>query len=271
MAMERDLLEARFARMGARLKVEEGEARSRNVLGGSFSIDVRRDERGEFFEICARPDRELEFEVVDLQPAERHLLLLVREGERKEKLLCGHDERQWFVAGVPGERGVASVQAAMEALKPAEVRQAQERRKLKPAERRRRKTTAYVRQGEWFFIPVPNLSVPERLILQNEPLSRGAGSKPHTMEECYRSGGEAVYVCERYPTGLGEVQYRRVLQKRPEAKGWNWQVMRRNPRVYVKGRISHPDHKTVELREWHRVLMNTEGESAVARNVAFLD
>jgi len=47
--------------------------------------------------------------------------------------------------------------------------------------------------------------------------------------------------------------------------------MRRNPAVYAKGRIRHADHKTITLHGWHRVLMNTEGQSKAMRNVAFLD
>jgi hypothetical protein len=47
--------------------------------------------------------------------------------------------------------------------------------------------------------------------------------------------------------------------------------MRRNPGVYVKGRIRHPDHATITLHVWHRVVMNTEGQSKAMRNVAFLD
>ena len=47
--------------------------------------------------------------------------------------------------------------------------------------------------------------------------------------------------------------------------------MRRNLGVYVKGRIRHPDHASIRLYGWHRVLMNTEGQSKAMRNVAFLD
>jgi hypothetical protein len=47
--------------------------------------------------------------------------------------------------------------------------------------------------------------------------------------------------------------------------------MRRNPEVYVKGRIRHPDHKTTVLPGWHRVVPNTENRAAAGRNVAFLD
>ena len=52
---------------------------------------------------------------------------------------------------------------------------------------------------------------------------------------------------------------------------WNWQVMRRNSEVYVKGRIRHPDHQTLVLPDWHRVVMNTENQSRAMQHVAFLD
>ena len=47
--------------------------------------------------------------------------------------------------------------------------------------------------------------------------------------------------------------------------------MRRNPGVYVRGRVRHADHATIILHDWHRVVMNTEGQSKAMRNVAFLD
>jgi hypothetical protein len=269
--MDRELLETRFARMGARLKVQEGTARDRSGSRTNLTVDVQRDRKGEFFEIRVRPAVDVRLEVVDLQPARRHLLLLAEDENRKLKFLCGHDERQWFVAAVPERNGVASVETAMEALKPVEVQRAQARQRIRTEDRRRRKTSAYIRQGEWFFMPALHVAVEEWRILHDEPLSRGNGSKPHIAEFCYRWGGEAVYVCDRYPRGLGEVDYQKLLTRRPAAKSWSWQVMRRNPQVFVKGRISHPDHKTIVLPEWHRVLMNTENQSAAMRNMVFLD
>ena len=47
--------------------------------------------------------------------------------------------------------------------------------------------------------------------------------------------------------------------------------MQRNPLVYVRGRVRHPDHATINLRGWHRVVMNTESQARAMRNVAFLD
>jgi hypothetical protein len=57
----------------------------------------------------------------------------------------------------------------------------------------------------------------------------------------------------------------------PNAKRWAWRTMRRNPRVYVRGRIRHADHATIQLHDWNRVLMNTESQARAMRNVAFLD
>ena len=103
-------LESQFARIGARVKLEE---ELRPVRGGSFSLDVQRDRRGEFFAIRLRPGQDLRVDVVDERPADRHLLLLVEERGVKQKFLCGHDERHWFVAAIPeAARGVTGVVAS---------------------------------------------------------------------------------------------------------------------------------------------------------------
>jgi hypothetical protein len=234
-------------------------------------LDVQTDRRGEFFEIARLPGADAAVEVLDVQPADRHLLLLVREGKDKSKYLCGHDERHWFVAGIPESAPVGTVRQAKEALKPAEVQTAQARHSLRAEARSRRKNAAYRRQGEWFFLPVASFTVDEQLVLKNEPLRRGNGGKPHWAEFCYRTGGESVYVCARHPNGVTEAQYKAILVRTPKAKGWGWKTMRRNPGVYVKGRIRHADHATITLHGWHRVLMNTEGQSKAMRNIAFLD
>jgi hypothetical protein len=268
--MDTDLLDIKFARIGARLKVTARPTR-RTRTSGVVSLDVQADRKGEFFEIVRQPGAEAEIAVLDVQPADRHLLLLVRAGKDKSKFLCSHDERHWFVAGIPESAPVGTVRQAKEALKPAEVRSAQARQGLSAKARNRRKNAAYIRQGEWFFIPDGDMAVDEKLVLPNEPLSRGGRSKPHWAEFCYRTGGETVYVCSKYPNGVTEAQYKGVLASSPKAKGWGWRTMRRNPGVYVRGRVRHADHATITLHGWHRVLMNTEGQSKAMKNVAFLD
>jgi hypothetical protein len=268
--MDRTTLEDKFARIGARLKVADRPSR-RGRTAAPVSLDVQADRRGEFFEVARQPGAGAEVDVLDVQPGDRHLLLLVREKGGKHKFLCGHDERHWFVAAIPESTPVGTVRQAKEALKPAEVRAAQAFHRVKAPARNRRKNAAFVRQGEWFFLPAPGLVVDEKLVLRDEPLTRGNGGKPHRAEFCYRTGGETVYVCPRHRNGVTQGQYERLLARNPKAKGWGWRAMRRNPGVYVRGRILHADHRTVVLHGWHRVLMNTEGQAQAMRNGAFLD
>ncbi len=268
--MDTNLLNLKFARMGARLKIADWPSRWSRI-NGIVSLDVRADRTGEFFEIARPAGIDAEIAVLDVQPAERHLLLLVRDGKDKSKFLCGHDERHWFVAGIPETAPVGTVRQAKEALKPAEVLSAQAGKGLRAKARNRRKNAAFVRQGEWFFLPATSLIVDDKLILSNEPITRGNGGKPHWAEFCYRTGGETVWVCSKHPNGVTEAQYKAILARNSRFKGWNWRTMRRNAGVYVRGRIRHPDHATITLHGWHRVVMNTEGQSKAMRNVAFLD
>ena len=265
-----DLL-AKFTRIGARVKVTDRTSRRFRTPAGSLSLDVRSDRSGESFEVASPGGYSPEVAVLDVQSADRHLLLMVRDGGEKHKYLCGHDERHWFVAAVPESAPVGTVRQAKEALKPPEVQVAQSHLGLRAEARNRRKNAAYRRQGEWFFLPVLGFAVDDALVLRNGPLRRGNGGKPHWTEFCYPTGEETVHVCARHPNGATPQQHEKILASNPKARGWNWQVMRRNPGVYVRGTVRHADHKTIALHDWHRVLMNTENQSKALRNVAFLD
>jgi hypothetical protein len=260
--MSNEVLQRRFATIGARVKVENA------LAGAAPRIDVRVDRRGEYFELRFDGARGAEAEVVDVRPDDRHLLLLLRADGDKSKFLCGHDERHWFVAAVPEEaRGVTGVATAMAALQPEEVRSAATRLR-RPQDRLRRRNGAYVRQGEWFFVPEPGLGVHEALVLRDEPLSRGRGT-PHVLELAYRRGGQLVYVNHRNPGGITEAQFGRLTREQQRRGGWSRMV--RDPELFARGAIRHPDHATIVLREWHRVLMNTEQQASAMRLVAFLD
>jgi hypothetical protein len=171
--------------MGARIKISEVVPNWRDPVG----INIREDKNGEFFDIKINANEPVDYEVVDLRSDLRHLLLIERSSNgSKNKFLCGHDERHWFVCAVPG-RSVSNVVKAMESLQPADVR-LEVMRKIKRAKNRlTRRNEAFVRQGEWFFVPVELPPFNENLILKNEPISRGNGSKPHFCEEVYRDGG----------------------------------------------------------------------------------
>jgi len=163
----------------------------------------------------------IEIEALDVQPRLRHLVLDV-VGWRQPisgRFLCGHDERHWFVASLPFDRVSMTVRNAMEALKPQVVLREQKRKGVKHR-RYRRKTAAYVRQGEWFFLPRPMMHVGERAT-RNGRLVRGDG-EPHRVEWLYR------------PEGRDE--------------------------TFVRGAVSHPDHETIYLQVWHRAMQNNEAE-----------
>ena len=260
-------LEKQFARMGARVEVESPRDRFR----ARFGIDIQTDKRGEYFSIEVPEDEPVELQTLEVRPDMRHLLLMVRRednsaGSSLEKYLCGHDERHWFVAGVE-TGGVSSVVAAMESLRPAGLSFVVERQVRRAKNRLKRKNEAFVRQGEWFFLPAPAFRAKEFLILRHEPLSRGDGGKPHWCEELYRDGGTPVYVCDKHPRGVMVEAYRKIIERNYDARNWNWRLMRMNAQVYARGRVSHPDHKTIKLPFWHRVFMNDEHR----RGVVFLD
>jgi len=251
----------KFARMGARLKINQTDRPVRFRANNEFRIDVLRDKNGEFFDIQTQ---DIDMKVLDVQSADRHLLLRVGD----ENFPCGHDERQWFVAGV--KTNAPTVKRAKEALKPLGVRSSERKNRVKGKNRIKRHNKGSIRQGEWFFVPEPDARFNANLILRKEPLMRGnrGGGKPHIAEELVRMGGTTVYVNPRHRNGLMEKEYKKLLAETPSAKRWRWQVMKRDPRVYVRGKIRHPDHKTVKLQGWYRVEVNDE---IFSERVAFLD
>lgn len=263
---------SKFERMGARLRAGTLPASRFVRENRGVSINIRTDRHGEYFELLTAPRREFRLEALDVRPRDRHLLLMVQErnaAAEKHKFLCGHDERAWFVAAVPG-RSASTVVTAMEALKPWAVVATQGDLGVKLSKRNRRKNLAFVRQGEWFFVPQPMLRVDPKQVLPHERLVRSTGGKPHWAEFAWRSGGETVYVSARHPAGLSIAQFTQLYGRVSPAKH-GFTQMTRNANVFVTGRISHPDHKTITLRGWHRVLMNTENQSASMRHVTFLD
>jgi hypothetical protein len=265
-------IERHFAAMGARFRIS-GPAGNRRDREDDYAIDIRKDRHGEFFElrIPAAIEPDIEIDVLQKTPGERHLLLLVKTGHGrkayKDRFLCGHDERSWFVAAVPGN--ASTVAQAREALKPFAARVAQSKARISAGKGNLRKNDAFRRQGEWFFVPAPRIVVDPRTILRNEPIRRGGG-KPHMLQEACRTGGERVYVHPKYPNGVLTKEYREILA-RGNTSAAGWKAMTRNAAVYARGTVRHLDHKTITLHGWHRVHMSTETQAASMQQVAFLD
>jgi len=262
-------LERPFVKIGARVKFGEPEPRRWTRVLSPFSLDVRSDREGEYFLVSKLA--EVSVEVLEVQPRDRHLVLLARVPESsgkvtKSRFLLGHDERHWFVAAIPEQSPVSTVAAAKLALKPESV--VQQEQNLRRRLRNRRITKARVRQGEWFFVPKELARVDPVRIFKNEPLRRGGG-KPHVCQELYRKAGVLVYVNRLHPNGLTQAEFARLSEKERNKPGWSRMV--RDAHVFVRGTVRHSDHKTIFLDGWHEVFMNTETRAAAMRNVAFLD
>jgi len=262
-------LERPFVKMGARVKFGGPEPRQWTRIVSPFALDVRRDRDGEYFLVSKLAG--VSVEVLEVQPRDRHLVLLARVPESsgkvtKSRFLLGHDERHWFVAAIPEQSPVSTVAAAKQALKPEKV--VLQEQNVRSKLRNRRTNKVRVRQGEWFFVPAHLGQVDPVRIFKNEPLRRGGG-KPHVCQELYREGGEMVYVNRHYPNGLTQVEFARLSEKARTQPGWSRMV--RDPHVFVRGTVRHSDHKTIFLDGWHEVFMNTETRAAAMRNVAFLD
>jgi len=265
--MDTELLQEKFRRMGARVKVHLSS-------GERVAIDIGHDRHGEYFDVKVRDG--VAINAIDVRPRERHLLLTAHDEDRwglpvgsSQRFLCGHDERAWFVAAVPEGRRASNVPMAMDALKPQLAKWAESRVKLPFHKRHQRHNAAWIRQGEWFFVPVPGQT--PGMVLRNEPLQRSGLSKPHVAEFCARTGGELVYVHrQRRGEVLSLQEYHRRVRRRL-AGADEYLPQRRNMAVIVRGRIRHADHKTIVLNDWHQVVMNTENESFAMRFVAFID
>ena len=262
-------LERPFLKMGARVKFGWPEPQRWTRVVSPFALDVRRDREGEYFLVSKLED--VSVEVLEVQPRDRHLVLLARVPESsgkvtKSRFLLGHDERHWFVAAIPEQSPVSTVAAAKQALKPEMVLMEEQRVRTKLRHRRINKVR--VRQGEWFFVPKDLARVEPVRIHKNEPLRRGGG-KPHVCQELYREGGVMVYVSRLNPNGLTQAEFDRLSEK--DKKMFLWNRMVRDPHVFVRGTVRHPDHKTIVLDGWHEAFMNTESKAAAMRNVAFLD
>jgi hypothetical protein len=214
-------------------------------------IDVSRDRSGEFFDLACQED--VVPEILDVQPALRHLVLMVRDGANKNKFLLGRDERHWFAAAVPGD-GVHDVRTAIASLRPTEV-----------------ESRHAIRQGEWFFVPERDATDKNVVIYRNEPLRRNARSKPHICEELMRRAGVPVMVSTAYPAGITLPEFDRLVSEDPAVRQMTWQRMVRDAQVFVRGSVRHRDHKTIYLDGWHRVYMNRERFAPHSFQVAFLD
>ncbi|MFO0611773.1 MAG: hypothetical protein U0414_04235 [Polyangiaceae bacterium] len=155
----------------------------------------------------------------------RHRFIEQTTSSRKRHFLFGMDEQHLFMAELP--RGVSSVHGARESLRAPEV----------PPNLRSREGRI-VRQGEWFFLPANATEVAEV-----EAIAECRGARTHA--------GIA------WAAGIARAGRPHVADEivviRPDVR-----PVPTEPRIYVRGSVRHPDHRTVYFPSWRRVVPNRE-------------
>lgn len=191
---------------------------------------------------------ELEIWKQELRPGDKVLrewkegrafrLLVERETPSDTRhFLCGVDERNHpFIAQL--SRSATSIREAHELLKPPELRG----KKVKGFGKNSKVKTkeSVFRQGEWFFVKASpaELSMIESFLAKvpsqkKVPVQPTRGN-PHTVDE------------------------RVSLPVRTGAQGRTFPAS-----VYVRGKVKHIEHETLEFQTWMRVLKNEEKGGSV--------
>lgn len=280
--MDRNNIKRSFEKMGARLTIRKGTAptawRSGNV---ALRMNVANDRQGEHFTMTVHPkidESDIVVQVLDYDSNLRQMLLFIssprisdtwnkgkgvtlidKRDRVNERLLVGRDEMHWFVAGVTVAK---NIREAFALLRPQAVTVSMNRNGVKNKEWNKRKTKGFVRQGEWFFVPVNFQEDKTTVVHKNEPIRR-QGGKPHFVEEVVRFGGETIY------TRGDQILTSASFEKIPADERHFWRQQVRGARVLGRGKVKHPDHHTVILNGWHEIHLSTESGN-ISSN-AFID
>lgn len=214
-----------------------------------MTIKTRRDERRkpkvEYFEIFYG-DKENDIRVIDLNKKLRQVLLLVHEprrkftikdrdwqtGKERSRVHVTPDWQRTYLAGLDQTHlFIAELPRRVATVEAAHAI-------LKPAIAKCNPATK--RQGEWFFIPVTSdeehlIEGPD-IIIDHVKAIPGNSRNQHVAEEL--------------------VKIDKVNSKEPD--------------VFVRGKITHVDHKALVLKRWYRVERNTERRTATPRGISTL-
>lgn len=264
-------LKSRFAQAALPLEVAPAPFVAASGAERVVQLDIARDRRGERFRVWPGADaNRLVVQGVDSrlhqlvmlvdEPKHRFLAEIPRwtvpdrpvvrkEGHRrwvametpgqKRHFLLGLDEAHLFIAQLP--RGLSSVARARDALKSHDVTRAERDAPFRT-----------IRQGEWFLVAIdaPRLAALDEvarraphLVAHQRGIAQTAGwrraGRPHVADEVLLLRSDAVQ-----PRLHGAAVAKAALVARPG--------------VYVRGKVKHPDHATVEVKSWRLALPNAE-------------
>lgn len=229
-----------------------------NFVDDGISINTRGNKLSPFT-LTVGKDAHGEINVLNVNPDEKGILIQIKQDDTKASFLCGLDEMDHtFIARV-ANHGVTNVFSAKEALKPAAVREAERKapKMGKKKNKHKRRNAARLRQGEWFFVPSPDFDPDNKYsIRKNAPLIRGS-SRAHRAQFAVDVAGETRYFHRNDNRSISEKQFQRLVKGNPDERVM-WEVRSLSSFIFVKGKITAPDHKTLNLKVWHRAIPNEE-------------
>ncbi len=226
---------------------------SRNRRGFRISIREDRKKHASCFDLHVWDGTRIY--VQDVSPKDHALLLKVNWTKERgryihEDFLCGRDDHGWYVTALKGHTA-HSVEEAFESLRPAEIRSALRTENVPRSKWNKHRNKAFLRQGEWFFIPMPPDFKPKGVVRKKEHL--GVRGKPH-IADFVCSEGVVRYRHNRFLNLFTREEVAK-LEKEGET---GFRPVFIVQETFAKGRVVHPDHRTVILDGWHRVVPNTE-------------
>jgi len=160
--------------------------------------------------VVEEPKRSMVVQVREWDPTKRFQItknVTTVSDPIERRFLIGKDDNHMFIAQL--SQLEKTVRNAHQSLKPAKVRNMDKK--------------DYIRQGEWFFVPI-----------NYDPVRAKGDSLEFKMEKKFGLvfGRGRPHVVDSY---------------------LEW-----NGKKYAKGYVMHPDHKPKFLKDWHEVLVNTE-------------
>jgi hypothetical protein len=103
--MDATHIKTKFEKLGARATIRPLVRNPWRPAAGPVVIDIGHDRHGEFFDIQAADDADVE--VLDVQPRDRHLLLMVQFTCERDVLAKSIQlsAAQWYLSDVGGTMG----------------------------------------------------------------------------------------------------------------------------------------------------------------------
>ncbi|MCP4762857.1 MAG: hypothetical protein GY870_13845 [archaeon] len=230
-----ETIQEKFTKANLELKIE-----NESIIPGVnsdeiFQMTIEKKKNIEFFKIFFGSKENI-IRILCIDPKRKQVLLYIQEAEieftrtefdRKERLwfervyktpknkrkyLLGRDESHLFIAELSSTNfPINTILDAHKSLKPDNYRTSNPKGKK------------FLRQGEWFFIPI---NKKENNIIENN----------------------LFFVRNKEKIGLESRGNPHIAQF----------ILRVDDFIFVKGKIRHIDHKTLKLMDWYKVLHNNE-------------